>query len=523
MGKYNLEKLLYRRQFILGPRFIEDFPGWKKIRLRGKICLTVHPDLPTYQIVNKNIAITLLGYVLDPNDPHATDSEIIDNLMRKLHVARSLDEIFAFTYEFGGRWILIVEKDNDIWLFNDPMGLRQVFYTNNAISKEIWCATQPGIISEILNLEMDKEAVKVYINLDVYKNWEECLWPGDGSPYKEITHLLPNRYLDLNTGSCYRYWPDRNLDQLSIEEVVEENATLLKNLIKSAYNRFKLAFTITAGWDTRLLLAASKEFSSSLYYFSVWRKGKERDAIIPRRLLPKLGLKHNVIKYPLRMEEEFERIYKRNVTGAHYLWGTMAQGLYKEYPQGWVCVKGNAAEISRVRFRVPEGEKVTLQKLSMFFLRLSAMPPSIWANENEMARNSYVNKLWEKWLLELGDIYNIHVLDLFYWEQGAGNFAATGQAEWDIVQEVFTPYNCRRWLMNMLSVDEKFRDHDHPILYQELIMKLWPEVLGEPVNPPHEETSSTLKNIRMKTKNVLVKTHLYQFIPERIKKLGRNL
>ena len=85
----------------------------------------------------------------------------------------------------------------------------------------------------------------------------------------------------------------------------------------------------------------------------------------------------------------------------------------------------------------------------------------------------------------MGNTYNIHILDLFYWEHWAGNFAAMSQAEWDIVQEVFTPYNCRRLLTNMLSVDERLRDHDETVFYRELINELWPEVLSEPINPPY--------------------------------------
>ena len=39
------DRLLLRRQFILGSRFIEDFPTWKKISINNSTLLTVHPDL----------------------------------------------------------------------------------------------------------------------------------------------------------------------------------------------------------------------------------------------------------------------------------------------------------------------------------------------------------------------------------------------------------------------------------------------------------------------------------------------
>ena len=153
------DKFLFRRQFILGPHFIENFTSWKKIKIKDKFCLTVHPDLNTYQCVIKDKSITLLGYVLDPLDPLSRDAELIDNMAEKLIATDKLEKPFEFTYNFGGRWILIVDDGKELRLFNDPMGLRQAFYTNILHTQDLWCASQPGIIAEVLNLEIDKTAI----------------------------------------------------------------------------------------------------------------------------------------------------------------------------------------------------------------------------------------------------------------------------------------------------------------------------------------------------------------------------
>jgi hypothetical protein len=42
----------------------------------------------------------------------------------------------------------------------------------------------------------------------------------------------------------------------------------------------------------------------------------------------------------------------------------------------------------------------------------------------------------------------------------------------------------RRYLMTMLSVDERYRSYKDPIRYRMVIRNLWAEVLSEPVNPP---------------------------------------
>ncbi len=511
--KYDPEKLLFRRQFILGPHFPEAVPSWKRLTVRPSMCLSVHPDLNTSMVTYENKTITLLGYILDPGKPEANDSDILHSLIRQLSSCNALETFFKCTYGLGGRWILIVDDGREIILFNDPMGLRQVFFTKISFTKDIWCASQPGIIAEVLHLGMDPDAVTEYINSDVYKKWEEYLWPGDSTPYKEISHLLPNHWLRLTTGRCYRYWPDSKLEKVSLEEAVEKNSRILKGLMKSASNRFELALAITAGWDTRLILASLKEISDTIYYFTISHKDNAPDTTIPPMLLSKFGLKHTTVKYPSRMDDEFENIYKRNVTTAHDWWGNMAQALYNVYPQDRVCIKGNAAEITRVRFRVPKGGGVTAKSLARF---------TSFQYSDEMEKNPFVMRFWEKWLSQLGETYNVHILDLFYWEHWAGNFAAMTQSEADIVQEVFTPYNCRRLLMNMLAVDERYRDHDVPILYRELIFNLWPELLTVAVNPGSRGWPG-MSTRALFTKKVLMKAHLYHLLPGWIRRLGKYL
>ena len=197
---FDRSRLLYRRQFVLGPRLAEQLAGWKRLTVRSNLYLTVHPDLQTQQVALDNNKITLLGYILDPNRPEANDLDVLKDLLLKLRTCGDLDDFFRYTYDFGGRWILIVDNGKELRLFNDATGLRQVFYTKASSSGEIWCASQPGILAMLLNLEMDPEAVEFinsYQKLNDIWSSKEYFWPGDTSPYREIVHLLPNHYLNL--------------------------------------------------------------------------------------------------------------------------------------------------------------------------------------------------------------------------------------------------------------------------------------------------------------------------------------
>jgi hypothetical protein len=64
-----------------------------------------------------------------------------------------------------------------------------------------------------------------------------------------------------------------------------------------------------------------------------------------------------------------------------------------------------------------------------------------------------------------------------------GSWQAQSQLEWDIVQEVFTPFNSRELLDYMLRMDMSYRQGHNPKLYIDTMKLFWNEVLNEPINP----------------------------------------
>ena len=75
--KYPEEKLFFRRQFILGPRFVDPARGSQRAEVRGSIRVTAQPDLPVTQAARDGRSVTLLDHLLDPPVPGATDQEIV--------------------------------------------------------------------------------------------------------------------------------------------------------------------------------------------------------------------------------------------------------------------------------------------------------------------------------------------------------------------------------------------------------------------------------------------------------------
>jgi len=481
-ARYDKERLLFRRQFVLGPRFIEDFQNWTRLSVRPAINITLHPDLPAYQARRGSMSITLLGYILDPYRPRESDAQIVNRLLASLQVKGVAETVIESTYPLGGRWILVVDDGSTVLLFTDPVGYRQAFYSRSASG--VWCASQPRLLADILRLRVDQEALAF---IQAYRRREpEYWWPGDSSLYKEVRHLLPNHFLTLQAGMPHRFWPDHELPARTLERVVEENARLLEGLIQSAANRFELALTVTAGRDSRLLLAASKAFWHRLYCFTTmhWHLTSDhRDVQIPSRLLPRLGIRHHVIKCPSRMDKEFRETYKRNVSAAHDVYGPIAEGLCHQYPQDKVCMQGTGSPLTYFpielrRWREDAGKDTSPETLAWFMERWVGLPRG----------QAFALQALDRWLSG-ADQSGVDIVDLFYWENREGNWAAMAQLEGDIAQEAFVPYNCRLFLANALSVPETLRSPPSFTLHDALTRYLKPEVLCEPINPPIRHTA----------------------------------
>jgi hypothetical protein len=476
---YDRERLLFRRQFILGPRFLEGFPNWQRVEVRPALRVTAHPDLPVVRASDGDRSVLLIGYILDPFQADATDADILRGLLTRVPRGEPPSGFTQATSALGGRWILLVDDGRSPWLFHDPCGYRQVFHTSGG-GQGVWCASQPGLLAETLGLRADPDA-SAFIQGSGKRN-PQYWWPLDTSPYKNVRRLLPNHYLDLETGRPHRFWPDEPLASRRTDDMVAENAPLLRNLILSAASRFDLALSITAGGDTRLVLAASKPIASRLYCFTLqyWdMDATTPDVWIPPKLLAGLGLKHHPIPCPSRMDPEFREIYERNVTTARRSYGSIAQGLYNSYPADRVCLKGNAIPLTapyyrrRLRRLRPDLDREKVDAGTLGYLTRREEPFALEA--------------FDRWLAEVPET-NIDPLILFWWEDREGSWQAMSQLEWDIAQEVLVPFNCRRFLTNLLSVPGPDRMKPAYVAHRKLAGVLWPEVLREPINPPMRRT-----------------------------------
>ena len=463
-ARYPEEALLYRRQFTIGPRFLDGFTSWKRLAVGGQFCATAHPDLSTCQVSDGEFSITLFGYLLDPDHWQMGDEEILKSLLQAL-VAGLLVPALS---RLGGRWVIVADTPRETLVFNDAFGMRQVHYTEGA--GERWCAAQPGLLAATLGLSPDERALGALGHCANAEFW----WPGPRTLYREIARLIANHSLDLRTGRVVRYWPDEPCRPRPLADAVEACCSVAQGLFRAAHHRFPIAQTITAGWDSRLSLAASRPIASDVMHFSMryWNMPEDhRDLDVPARLLPMLGLSHQVIRCPVRMDPAFERLYMRSVAAAHYAYGVIAQGMHAYGLDDYVVVQSNIAGAPKASKVLPLSHAWPVRPRDL--LQLAGLKT-----------NRFMADSVREWLATTTPhVMGFNLSEIFQWEERLGSWSAASHHEWDIVMDTFDPMNCRSLMALVLSVPREQRSFPDYMLHRTAIERMWPEALAVPVNP----------------------------------------
>jgi hypothetical protein len=489
------EPRLHRRQFIASTTETRQFPGWKRFSIGGEMFFEAHPDLETTLVEQADCTLALLGFIIDPDHPADGNEAVMERLVP---LASDRLAFLEATNRLGGRWLLFLRTAETFLCFADPCGLRQLVYANLP-GGQLFLASQPGLIAEATVCEVDP-AAQSFIASEYFQKRPEYWWPAGLTLYRGISQLLPNHLLDLRARQVSRFWPSKPLETLSPQDAVQRGGKLLRDLLEAGSRRFHLALALTAGIDSRSLLAASRELKERLsYYTCIYYdlNPASPDIRVPRRLLKKLGVPHEVLDCSSSMSQEFADLYAQNVRFAHPAWGNIAHGFARQGKKDWVCIKGNCAEIARwFYYKESYPETIDGQALN---------------NVAGFGKQAYTRQALEAWLDEArpaAERGGIDILDLFYWEQRMGSWQAMSQLEWDIVAESYTPFNCRDLLTVLLSTPRESRRPPRYPLFRDLVLSLWPEALSEPVNPV--PLRRWLRDLRRQAKKSLRK-----FLPAR--------
>jgi hypothetical protein len=451
----NIDPAEFTRQFFLSknPELIPD--GWKRYN-KGQWCLGVS-ELPVLGVVNAS-GINIgwcIGYPIHNKNPWK--SKIVINCEDDGII--NMSSIEDFYHDTGGRFVLVLIMKKEAKLFLDPGGsLSAVFSTS-----EKTVASTPTLFGE--KYDWDEEIIRV-LNMPESELW----FPSGLTPKKGIKRILPNHYLDLNAWRVARHWP-RSSSDLTIEDDIDKNVSIISScLIKTigiVAERYPIQMTLTAGRDSRMVLACAREFMSKISFFTQSDNQETIDMHIAKKLAKRLGLQHSFI--PIKTATDDEMLRWLYLTG-HAIGGAIMKihKTVESYDRQSAVINGIFGEVGRAYYCKKNDSidmKITAEEIH---------------ERRQIPHHNRILSATEKWLSGLSGYNIFQILDLFFIEQGEGCGESPKFYTNTISLFGISPFNHRKIFKSMLKLPYDYRlSLQLPI---DICLKQWPELLDLPFN-----------------------------------------
>ena len=279
---------LHRRQFIVGPEPVLAGEGWISEQIGPSLHLSRCPELAASCVTDKRgVTWRLLGLALQ-SDPVAP--EPLEQLAGNEQSA--LLDIYG---SWSGRWILI--SDSEIHL--DAGGLIGCFYRaiRHGSTTELWASSSPALIVAIPGRERIHH-VGPKLHSGKGMDW----YPLPRSGFAGVDKLLPTQVLSLAPATVQRVSPRAPLLDAQKPRTYEGALDVLQRTLVTSLSRLReggeaIWLPLTAGFDSRLILAAARQADLSLTTFTQhYPLMESADVQLPPLLARELGYEHRQLR-----------------------------------------------------------------------------------------------------------------------------------------------------------------------------------------------------------------------------------
>lgn len=297
----------------------------------------------------------------------------------------------------------------------------------------------------------------------------EGWFPAGLTAHHGINRLLPNHYLDLHIWEVRRFWP---LADLTVTDDPAATVNKIIDIVRCQFEALlggpkRLALALTAGHETRMLLACARPYLKDIDFVTV--SGGDRhevDTVLARHIARDLGLNHITLPRIMATKEQRERFIFH---GGHCNADTNSWF----HPSVWPIAKthnfvgGLGGEVARAFLWSKKSQVNTKLTASILIGRLG-LP------ETEQLITSF-----NSWLNEMPPCEVGQALDLVYLEHRMGPWYGA-QFCCDPTLVRLAPLLTFDVIELMLRLPQDWKLTDR--LGHAIIEKLWPELERYPYN-----------------------------------------
>lgn len=457
----------FEGQFILGQSVARVPNDWRQASISGWT-LATHPALPSCGLLVRDG--TGVGWLVG----HAIDGHgVLVSEERRLPFERA-EDLAAANFEkhldeFGGRYVCILLAPNIHRLYMDPGGTLGVVYAQGG--------KIAGSTNTLLEWSLDGEIC----TREPYLGWLDSnqFYPAGLTADPDVERVLPNHFLDLDRWRTVRHRLRQPVERIGgsavVEETVELIARRLASQVEAVTNCSETYMGLTAGRDSRMVLAASKNALDRMTFitFAYPDLGGARDVSVAQFFARRYGLRQKVIPVPMPADSVKSEYLVRIGYAGH--WGKARDfyaGCRAHLDTNQAFLTGFAAEVGRAFYwkRINWRRDAPTQKADVNARTLlEAM---------RLPLEARFEQAMERWLEGLAPMDTPALLDQAYLEQRLGCWAAPHMYGAACFAVNLTPFCHREIFDGMLRLPVEFRNEQQ--LVDGVLNVLWPELQRVP-------------------------------------------
>jgi hypothetical protein len=432
-------------------------PGWQSMQI-GKFRVAWNAPLPcTLLPGNDAISGVILGWYI------GSDGMLLGEV-KQPPAPDSFDEMLA---SLAGNYVCLLTAGSDVRLYLDACGSLSAFYAGEqqCISSNIF------LIPDALSARDNRRYAGRFDN--PASNW---MFPVGMTPRMDVERLLPNHYLDLTSWKAVRYWPNTPLAETTdVQQTVAEIGDLVARNISAVARAVPIQMPLTAGRDSRMLLACARPWASqaSFFTFDIRDRDGRLDVHVAQRLAETYGLRHRVLPFLESSEADAAKWMYRTSMSVGERRDFEGCRTHTQMDPGRAHLPGLVAELGRgFYWSLVDGLRDPGDRdcLSKALLKLMNAPV-----------DRHTVRRMTTWMSGLPASSPWHILDFFYLEQRLGCWAGVfGYAHADFVRFESWPLNSRRLTALMLSLPHEYKAAAR--LNDDVIRSRWPELVDIPYN-----------------------------------------
>jgi hypothetical protein len=459
--------------FVLGRSLPHEPDGWVS-RSLGGWRLAVEAALPVRDLrdVDGRQVGWVLGHPLERGVGAAAETLLVS--------VGTGDELDRWARRFDGRFVVVAVAAGDV-VPDSVASLPVVFDPERQL-----------VSSSPFLLDAPDEEVPDHELALVVRTHETGLWfPFDTTPHARARRLQANHVLSLSTWAQRRAWPRGSFRPVEPEAANELIARRVTEVLTAAGAAASLNYSLTAGGDTRALLACSREFLDRTSFFTVGLPDESgrTDGRVASSVARRFRLDHRLLAWIRPTAADVARFRYRTGGLVGELRGSRAGPTYallaapeSVYVSG--INTGLAPVIHDVGWRKADRKGIGLSPREL--LQRFALP-----------RDPALLAAAERWLAGLPDLDPMETLSLLSIELRFGNWGgALTTAYPEAYSYTLYPFGTRDRLRAVLGLPAGYRFQANQ--RAEIVRLRWPELLQLPLNPqaPSARVRTRVRAIR---------------------------